>query len=227
MREDGFDNKIDGIVASFSSYSGSVIAHLRALVRENFVSLAIKAAMIFVSAMVVLIAVSFLMFGAAKGLSRALAVDLWLGLLITGGCFLLPTLLILTLISLRAKKESREKKAEQKKAAETLSRTISEIVDIRGWVQEYPLYSTGAAAAAGFTLSGVITSDTFKKSNVEEPSAGPHPAGIQASIVSMFMVLAEDVLKEAVLPLLKEHLVKPKDEMNTQDPSSQTSTDSS
>lgn len=157
---------------------------------ENAISIAIKTSLIFAGAMIVLVAVSFLMFGAAHGLSGALGVELWLGFVITGSGFLLPTLLLFVFVSYRAKREALIKKAEQKKSVEVLSQKISEVVDVRWWVQEYPFYATGAAAAAGFTVSGMKMPNT----------------DIQSSIIAMALALAEDVVKEAVVPFVKEHL---------------------
>lgn len=162
---------------------------------ENAISLAIKTSLIFAGAMIVLVAVSFLMFGAAHGLSEALGVEVWLGFVITGSGFLLPTLLLFMFISYKVKREAAIKKAEQEKAVEVLTQKISEVVDVRWWIQEYPLYATGAAAAAGFTVSGM---------NVLGKE--PHSTTIQDSIVAMVVALAEDVVKEAVVPFVKEHL---------------------
>lgn len=162
---------------------------------ENAISIAIKTSLIFAGAMIVLVAVSFLMFGAAHGLSEALGVEVWLGFVITGAGFLLPILLLFMIVSFNAKREASKKKAEQKKAAEVLSRKISEVVDVRWWIQKYPFYATGAAAAAGFTVSGM-----------DMPGKEPHLATIQDSIIAMALALAEDVVKEAVVPFVKEHL---------------------
>lgn len=188
------------IVTIFSSFLGSVIDHIDAMIRESFTSLAIKASIILLGAMTIVIAVAFVMFGAVNGLSKALSVDLWLGYLITGVAVLLPILLSFMFISLMARRRSSKKKALQKEAAEALSRKASEIVDVSKWVQEYPFYSTGAAAAAGFAASGVMTPGT------EAPSPEHHSANIQDPIIAMLLVLAEDVLKDAVVPFVKEHL---------------------
>lgn len=130
------------------------------------------------------------MFGAAHGLAKVIGVEFWLGFLITGAIFLVPTLIFFVAIVFKAKREATRKMAEQQKATERVSRKISELVDVRWWIQKYPFYSTGAAAAAGFTLSNVKTSS----------------AEIQAPIVAMFLALAEDVLKEAVVPFVQEQL---------------------
>ncbi len=192
MQGDGFENQIGEIVAG-------AVDCFKALARENLISLAGTAFLIFSGAIIIIISVSFLMFGAANGLSVALALPLWLGALITGSVFLAVTILSLAFISFRAKRRSSKKKAQ-------LSRKVSELGDFMWWAKEYPFYSTGAAAAAGFALSGVITSNDSQKDDVAEPQ----PVGLQTSIITMLLALAEDVLKEAVVPFVKDHL-KPED----------------
>lgn len=167
------------------------VDYVRALIWENVTSLAIKTSLIFAGAMTILVAVSFCMFGAAQGLGKVLGVDLWLGFLITGTSFLLPILLLFVVVSYKTKKETLKKKAEQKKSVESLSRKIFDIVDVRWWVQKYPFYATGAAALTGFTLSGtkMLSSEMM-----------------QDSAVAMVLALAEDVLKGAVVPFVREQL---------------------
>ena len=184
------------------------MGHVKAMARENVISLAIKASLIFLGATTIIVAISFLMYGTAKGISNAFGFDPWLGSLITGAVFLLAASLLFTFISFMARKESLKRKAEQKEAAETLARKFSELVDIKKWTREYPLYSTGAAAAAGFTLSGAISPAPCQTPNLSEE---PRPEGIQSPIIAMVLALAEDILKEAVVPFVKEQL-KPKED---------------
>lgn len=173
MRQESF-------FANSFSCSSSLFGYVQALMRENIVSLVCKALIIFVGAVSILIAVSFFMFGAAQGLSKLLEFDLWVGFLITGVFFILVTFFPFVLISFKAKKKSLKMKAQQREITETLCRKVSEIIDVSRWVQEYPLYSTGAAAVAGFALSGAMT-----------PRA---------------LAIAENVLEETLILFIKEHL---------------------
>lgn len=194
------------MITAFSSYLRSIISLVKALAREKIVSFAVKASLILMGAMAILVAVPFFMFGIARGLSEILKLDLWLGFLITGGAFLLPTLLFFMTISVRARRKSLKRKAEQKKATETLTRKISELVDVRKLAREHPFYSTGAAVAAGFALSGAIIPGTSKESNVGDSSSERHSSDIRSSIVAVVLALVGNVLKEAVTPFIKEHL---------------------
>lgn len=215
MQGESFDDQVCGLFAKFSSCSNSIVGHVKALVNETLVSFVVKASLIFLGTLTILIAVLFFMFGASRGLAQVLGVEPWLGYLITGSFFILAILVFFTIISLIAKKRSFKKKAEQKKAIEILSRKISEITNVRLWIQEYPFYSTGAAAVVGFTLSEAMISSTSKKSETLGPPSELHQVNTQNSIVAMALALAEDILKEAVVPIVKEYL-KPKDHANAQ-----------
>lgn len=215
MQSKGLDDKAGDILASFSSYADAVIGHAKAVAKENALSVAIKAFLVLMGFVVILTAASFFMFGAAQGLGKLLRVEPWLAYLITGTAFLSITVISFMLVSFKAGKASAKRKAEQKRAAEKLSRDVSGLVDIKKWIREYPFYSTGAAAVAGFTLSGAITAGDSDESDVAGPSSDLRSTDIQASIIAMVLALAEDVLTEAVVPFVKEHL-RFKDSSETQ-----------
>ena len=204
MRGEDFDHQISMTFSALSSYSGSVIGHARALAREGVVSVALTASLILLGAAIMLIAVLFFMFGAAKGLGVVLGVDIWIGFLMTGTVFFLSTLLLFIFIIFMGRKKILKKRIEQKEAAEMLACRISEITDVRSWVQEHPLCSTGAAAAAGFTLSGAIMPNASYKGNALESPSESCATGQQGFLVGMVLAVAGDILKEVVVPMLRE-----------------------
>ncbi|MBF0104401.1 MAG: phage holin family protein [Deltaproteobacteria bacterium] len=95
-----------------------------------------------------------------------------------------------------------------------LKHEVSEAIDVKEWTKKYPFYSTGIAAASGFIIAGGISSQTFKepsdlktdsaKNNSDEKTKDTSPAA--SVFVTMLTNLAENVLMEAVVPLVKEHI---------------------
>lgn len=112
-------------------------------------------------------AILFLMYGAATGLGRILWGEAWLGFIVTGGALLLGVFISSKLAS--AKKENNFLKVKE----------ILDVLDIGQLTRDYPFYSTGIAAAAGFALA-----------------AGKTPT--DSPIFSMLFKVAEDVLKESL-----------------------------
>lgn len=98
------------------------------------------------------------------------------------------------------------------KTSHNLKQKFSEKIDVKKLTQEYPFYSTGLAAATGFVIAGGITSQNLKevasltasseKSTLEEKSKDAN--SIKLVFATMLIAVAEDVLKETVVPFVKE-----------------------
>lgn len=177
---------------------------------ERFVPLAAKLALIFLGAVVVLVAVPFLMFGAALGLSEAFDVSLWLGLVLTGASFLLLTFFFFLFASISAQKKILKKKAETKAAVESLWHQVATMSDLKQWTQQYPFCSTGAAAAFGFSLSGAMAPVRKPEESKTTSSSAPQSIGVQPSFMAIALLLAEEFL----IPYLQASL-KSKEHGNT------------
>lgn len=112
--------------------------------------------------MIFLLSVFFLMFGIAKGLESLFVDRAWISWLITGGSFILATLLFLKLY-VSSPKQSQTKSFLPD---EKLIQEIIDTLDIKSWAKKYPYQTTGAAALAGFIIAGKDVSefsDTLKK----------------------------------------------------------------
>jgi len=173
-----------------SSYLGTKVDSLKSLVKEGLIDLFTEASFVFFGMTTLLIAVSFLMYGIAMVVGGALGGELWLGFVITGGSVVLVKLFYSKLLSLRTREESVENKTNHYdkelmataaflETSRNLRQSLSEMVDVKKWTRKHPFYSMGVSAATGFIIAGSLTS---------------------------LVTVAEDVLKEAVAPLVKEHL---------------------
>lgn len=125
--------------------------------RTFFVNRALGILAVVLAAGILLIAVSFLMFGVATGLGTAFVSAPWLGWVITGCVFLLGPLFYLKVHFSKTKKAP----SDLSKVSETLQKIIEVAhgIDIREWTRNHPYQSTGAAAAAGFIAGGKEPSD--------------------------------------------------------------------
>lgn len=182
-------------------------SYIKMMMRERALSLVMVIFLLLVGVITTLIAMLFFMFGTAHELSAALAVDIWLGYVITGLIFLIPIFSFILLISLRTNLRMSRKKAEGVRAANELSHTIIEVADIEKWVQKHPYSFIGSAAALGFGLSGALFPATPKENGVARPSSPEaHAGSAQDPISTMMAVVLEEVVREVAIPYLKQQI---------------------
>lgn len=250
IREEPIVRQLEEMLAYGSSYVDTRIDGLKSSARETLKSFFIWSFRSFSSTMILLIAVSFIMYGVAMTLGRALGGDVWLGFILTGGVVVLGKLVFSKILLVQTRKISVKnhiKKYEQElkiqrdkfghdmsansqfgngtlqsegkfliwKAAvarsaflqtkDNLKQEISESIDVKEWTKKYPFYSTGVAAATGFIIAGGVTSQTgVEKCTLDEKTNGI--SLVKTAFVSMLANLTEEVLKDAVVPLVKESI---------------------
>ncbi|MDO8462291.1 MAG: hypothetical protein Q7S98_05470 [Deltaproteobacteria bacterium] len=113
---------------------------------------------VILTAGVLLISASFLMYGVATGLEALFVSQPWLGWVITGGVFFLGPALFLKGYFFKVKKIQ----SDFSKMRATLIRKIIDAIDsinIREWTRKHPYQSTGTAAAVGFIAASKDPSD--------------------------------------------------------------------
>lgn len=96
-----------------------------------------------------------------------------------------------------------------------LKHDLSGTRGVRKLTRKYPFYSTGAAAATGFIVAGAIASKPSQKSDdlksILSTAQAPdgkkeHIEPIKLALVALISRLAEDVLKDVMIPIVKENL---------------------
>lgn len=112
---------------------------------------------VIMTAGVLLLAISFLMYGAATGLKTVFVAQPWLGWMITGGVTLVGSVTFLKYSISKAKKPPSDFSRMSETLLQKIIATIDG-VDIMEWTRNHPYQSTGAAAAAGFIAAGKETS---------------------------------------------------------------------
>ncbi len=117
--------------------------------RSFFSNLTLGILAVIVTAGILLISISFLMYGAAAGLGIVFVAQPWLGWVITGGVFLLGPIIFLKIHFSKTKKIPFD-------FSEIDVNLIGKIIDA---TRKHPYQATGAAAAAGFFAAGKETSD--------------------------------------------------------------------
>lgn len=121
--------------------------------RSFFSNITLGILAVILAAGILLISVSFLMYGIVSGLETVFVVRPWLAWVITGGVFLLSTLLFFKIHFSKTKKiPSNLSNIPQSFLQKIIDATQG--VDIREWTRKHPYESTGAAAAAGFIVAG-------------------------------------------------------------------------
>ena len=209
------------IVRLVSLFASSALEEAKARLKAGAISVAVAFAFVLLCCVALLVAAAFLMYAAAEGLSYAFELQAWQGYAITGAALIVPASLILLLLHARSKRKASKSARLQRKASEKLTQKITEFSDLRWWIREYPFYSTGAAAAAGFTMSGVLASTA-------SPPRGESGTGFsnRASPLSAIFATAENAIQAALITLAKNFLSglsetrDPKPE--TRDPRSET-----
>ncbi len=113
--------------------------------KSFFLDLAIRIVILFCSSMILLIAVSFLMYGLVLGVEKIGGVELGISYILIGGIVLGSTLFVLKFILTKKRKSSFQDKK------------ISEVESVRLWTQEHPFQAIGAAGVFGFMMAGNAT----------------------------------------------------------------------
>ncbi len=119
--------------------------------RSFFSNMRLGILAVILAAGILLISVSFLMYGAATALGTVFVAQPWLGWVITGGVFLLGPIIFFKIHFSKIKKSPSDF-SDLSNKSEVLIHTIIDAT------QKYPYQSTGAAAAMGFIAAGKETS---------------------------------------------------------------------
>jgi len=187
-REEAGMDEFEKMFASGSSYIDTKIDGLKTYIKEYLFSLFTLLSSIFFGITILLIAISFFIYGIAIGLGEALGGRLWLGFIITGGSLLLGKLIFSKLILFKRRK-NREKNTAQN-------------TGLRNWIRKYPFCSTGIVAATGFIFSARVSSPPLKETDPLKTT----PKKSSSSFITSLVKLAKDILKESMIPIVKEHL---------------------
>ena len=189
------------IVRLVSLFASSALEEAKARLKAGAMSVAVASAFVLLCCVALLVAAVFLMYAAAEGLSHAFELQAWQGYAITGAALIVPASILLLSIHAMAKRKASKKARLQRETSEKLTRKITDFSDLRWWIREYPFYSTGAAAAAGFTMSGVLASPASPPRG--ESAAGPSN---RASPLSAIFSVAENALQTALVSFAKDFL---------------------
>ncbi len=162
-----------------ASYLHVQLERAKLLAGEFYSGLAFWCLAVLVAGSIILIAVTFLFYGAANGLGEALGEKVWLGYLVSGGGALLLSAVVIKLNDFQ-----RERKSQK------LKRLSEEIG--KDWIQEHPWESTGYAALAGFVAAGTLTPRPSK-----EVIEKKHPKPLLLST-------AAEILKGALTPFVTD-----------------------
>lgn len=213
-RKESFVCQLEQMLAYGSSFVDAKVGSLEISTKNILTNFLVQISSAFFGIMLFLIAAAFFMYGIAMAIGTVLGAGLGFGFIITGGGLILGKLffskLVLNQKIKKSKNESEaliQKAAEAKsaflKANENLKSDIAEALDITKLTQEYPYYSMGIAGAVGFVSAFSFTSQTVKETEVVKTTSE------KSGLTTMLTNLAENILKESVIPLVKEQFSSP------------------
>lgn len=213
INEEPSVSQLGNLLADASSYADATLDKLKAAVKKSVLNIAAQVSFILLGMMMLLVAVSFIMYGIAQSMNQFLGDQTWLGFVITGSIVIFLKILVSKIIRTKAMKASIKSndilkhqaeltKDALSKTAHHLKQGMSDIFDVKKWTEEYPFYATGAAAVASFVIAGGMTTADTQETPVAKPPVPVH----ESAFMPMLVRLAEDVLKETVIPPVKEYL---------------------
>lgn len=212
-REDVFACQLEEMLACGASYADAAVDSFKTSVKDGLKLFLTEAFSTLLGVMTLIVAVAFLMYGSAMGLANVLGGRLWLGFSITGLAVIILKLIQAKRVIYQSKKNS-ERKHHQRtiakssfiQAGNNFKKEMSQAIDVKEWTRKYPFYSTGIAAATGFVLASGMTSHKFSKEIISKENLRPQQ-GFRAAFTVMLTNVAEDILKESVIPLVKEQIL--------------------
>lgn len=210
-REDTVLCQLEDLLAHGSSYVDKKIEILKSSTREVLIESLVEVSGAYFGTVTVLIAVAWLMCGIAIGVGTYLDGKIWLGFILTGGAVALFHFTYSKMLIIRNRNKQRRQYAmlnEQAtiaqdsffKTSRGLKKEIADAMNVAALTRKHPFYSTGTAAAAGFIIGGGVTA----QKNVGAPAR--QAAMEKSAIVTMLVSIVEDVVKEAIAPLVHEHI---------------------
>ncbi|EKD52210.1 MAG: hypothetical protein ACD_62C00083G0012 [uncultured bacterium] len=104
--EESFVCQLQEMLAYGASYADAKVDCLAAATKQSYTSLLTKTTQALLGTVILLIAVSFLMYGMATGLGWALGGNLWLGFVLTGGGLIVGKLVLSKVGAVQTKKKS-------------------------------------------------------------------------------------------------------------------------
>jgi hypothetical protein len=222
--QSGATGQFRDLLANGSSYANAQVEQIKASAQVSLMGLVSEVLSVFWGGMAFIVAVAFLMYGIAIGLNTVLGGGVWIGFVLTGGGLVLGRVVVKKIAFAQCRKKqqrlTRQTQAAKfafQKTGELLKQTITDSMDVKKLTQEHPFYSTGAAAIGGFVLASGMTAQNFneqpQQENEGQQSEGASPATKDASALklafaTMLATVAEDVLRQAVVPAVKKHLTK-------------------
>lgn len=105
-QEESFVCQLQEMLAYGASYADAKVDCFTSAAKQSYTKFIIKSAHAILGILILLIAVSFLMYGMATGLGRALGDNLWLGCVLTGGGLIVGQLILSKIVAVQTKKKS-------------------------------------------------------------------------------------------------------------------------
>lgn len=160
------------------------------------------------------LSLSLVLHGGGEGLGILLGNRPWLGSLLVGATLLLLILLGIQVLMASLRKAVRQAQGEPQREREkieaslaAISQDIAGAFELKAWVRQYPLPTTGAVAVLGFWVGGQLVHGEDSVAPVAAASAASGAAAVPwfAPLLEIAMSTLSDVTKDVLHQWLQQN----------------------